>query len=110
MALLFLLLKGDRSNLYLNDAKVIIYQNIILAILLIAVFIYMNNKNNMKQFKIENSLLCIIIGMGLGTISSFLSIGGGTVNVCVLTLFFSMNAKEAAVNYGNFISCIIKYI
>ncbi len=70
----------------------------------------MNNKNNMKQFKIENSLLCIIIGMGLGTISSFLSIGGGTVNVCVLTLFFSMNAKEAAVNYGNFISCIIKYI
>lgn len=81
-----------------NDAKVIMYQNIILAILLIAVFIYMNNKNNMKQFKIENSLLCIIIGMGLGTISSFLSIGGGPVNVCVLTLFFSMNTKEAAVN------------
>ena len=36
--------------------------------------------------------------MGLGTISSFLSIGGGPVNVCVLNLFFSMNAKEAAVN------------
>ena len=81
-----------------NDAKVIMYQNIILAILLIAVFIYMNNKNNMKQFKIENSLLCIIIGIGLGTISSFLSIGGGPVNVCVLTLFFSMNTKEATVN------------
>lgn len=85
-------------NVINNDAKVIMYQNIILAILLIAVFIYMNNKKSMKQFKIEKSMLCIFIGIALGTISSFLSIGGGPVNVCVLTLFFSMGTKEAAVN------------
>lgn len=81
-----------------NDAKVIMYQNIILAVLLIIVFVYMNNKANMKQFKIEESLVCILIGIVLGTISSFLSIGGGPINVCVLTLCFSMNAKEAAAN------------
>ena len=71
-----------------NDAKVIMYQNTVLAILLIAVFIYMNNKNKGEKFKIENSLLCIIIGMGLGTISSFLSIGGGPVNVCVFIFLY----------------------
>lgn len=81
-----------------NDAKVIMYQNIILAVLLIIVFVYMNNKANMKQFKIEESLVCILIGIVLGTISSFLSIGGGPINVCVLTLCFSMNAKESAAN------------
>ena len=34
----------------------------------------------------------------MGMVSSFLSIGGGLINVCMLTIFFSMNTKEAAVN------------
>mgnify|MGYP003291351861 FL=1 len=33
----------------------------------------------------------------LGYIASFLGIGGGPINVAVLTLFFSMNVKESAV-------------
>lgn len=52
----------------------------------------------MKTLKVDNGLACILIGAMLGTISSFLSIGGGPVNVCVLVMFFSMNTKEAAVN------------
>ena len=58
----------------------------------------MNNKNKFKSYKVENSFACIIIGLFLGLIASFLSIGGGPLNVCVLTIFFSMAPKEAAVN------------
>lgn len=81
------------------DANLItIVQNTVLAILLILVFIYMNNKNRFKSYKVDNSFACIIIGLFLGLIASFLSIGGGPINVCVLTIFFSMTPKEAAVN------------
>ncbi|MPQ44881.1 sulfite exporter TauE/SafE family protein, partial [Clostridium tarantellae] len=85
-------------NFLQNDILVTIIQNFILAILLILTYIYMNNKEKMKSFCIQNSIACIFIGVMLGFISSFLSIGGGPVNVCVLTIFFSMNTKEAAIN------------
>ena len=39
---------------------------------------------------------CILIGISLGILSSFLGIGGGPVNLVVLFLFFSMSTKEAA--------------
>lgn len=83
---------------FINQTTVTITQNLVLAILLILVYIYMNNKNKFKSYHIENSLACMIIGVVLGSIASFLSIGGGPINVCVLTIFFSMNTKEAAVN------------
>ena len=77
---------------------VTIIQNSILAILLILIYIYMNNNDKFKSFHIENSLACISIGLLLGFIASFLSIGGGPINVCILTIFFSMDTKEASVN------------
>lgn len=81
-----------------DSSLITIMQNIILAILLISVFFYMNKKDKFKSYKVENSIACICVGLFLGLISSFLSIGGGPINVCVLTLFFSMTPKEAAVN------------
>lgn len=39
---------------------------------------------------------CILIGISLGILSSFLGIGGGPVNLVVLFFFFSMSTKEAA--------------
>jgi len=77
---------------------VTIVQNMSLAILLILIFIYMNNKNKFKSFKVKNGILCILVGLLLGFMSSFLSIGGGPINICILTIFFSMSPKEAAVN------------
>ena len=38
------------------------------------------------------------IGLVLGVLSSFLGIGGGPMNLAVLSYFFSMNAKDAATN------------
>ncbi|MEG0297705.1 MAG: sulfite exporter TauE/SafE family protein [Clostridium sp.] len=77
---------------------VMIVQNGTLAALLILIYIYMNNKSKFKSYNVQNSIVCLIIGVVLGLVASFLSIGGGPINVCILTIFFSMEAKEAAVN------------
>lgn len=66
-----------------------------LAILLTAVSIYV--AKDRKSFRIKNNFAIVIVGLSLGFIASFLGIGGGPINVAVLTLFFSMNVKESAV-------------
>ncbi|ELC8429423.1 sulfite exporter TauE/SafE family protein, partial [Clostridium perfringens] len=71
-------------------------QSGILALLLIFVYIYMNNKEKFKSYKIDNFILSTIIGIFLGLIAAFLGIGGGPINVAFLTIFFSMEAKNAA--------------
>ena len=82
----------------INQTLITTIQNFILAILLILVYIYMNNRNKFKSYHVENIFACSLIGLFLGLIASFLSIGGGPINVCILTIFFSMGTKEAAVN------------
>lgn len=71
-------------------------QSGILALLLIFVYIYMNNKEKFKSYKIDNFILSTIIGIFLGLIAAFLGIGGEPINVAFLTIFFSMEAKNAA--------------
>ena len=76
------------------------YIGLIQAILLLTVnvlvMIYVLNKNRIKTLSVENSLLCMLIGLTLGAISAFLGIGGGPINIAVLYYFFSMNSKDAA--------------
>lgn len=85
-------------NIVSNNTLIKIIQNSILAILLLFVYIYMNNKDKFKRYNLKKDVYCLLVGVALGLISSFLSIGGGPINVCVLTLCFSMTPKEAAVN------------
>lgn len=73
-------------------------QSIIIIILLISVFLYMINKDNIKSYKINNILAIGLLGLFLGAISAFLGIGGGPINVAAFTILFSMTANEAARN------------
>jgi uncharacterized membrane protein YfcA len=41
--------------------------------------------------------MILLVGLFLGTISSFIGIGGGPLNVAVFILFFSCTIKQAAV-------------
>lgn len=84
------------DNINPNIVKMV--QNGILAVLLIGIYIYMNNRKRFKSYNVQNTIACFIIGIFLGLIASFLSIGGGPINVCVLTIFFSMEPKVAAIN------------
>ena len=52
----------------------------------------------MKTRRVENLLVCVLIGLVLGVMSSFLGIGGGPINLVVLFYFFSMDTKTAAQN------------
>ncbi|MGN0523125.1 MAG: sulfite exporter TauE/SafE family protein [Eubacterium sp.] len=71
-------------------------QGIILGILLVLAVAYINFKNA-KSFCIKNPIGIILVGFSLGTIASFLGVGGGPINVAFLVLFFSMTMKEAAI-------------
>lgn len=66
-----------------------------LAFLLTAVSIYVGKCK--FSFRIKNKFAIFAVGLVLGFLASFLGIGGGPINVAVLTLFFSMNVKESAV-------------
>ena len=46
----------------------------------------------------KHPLACVVIGLALGMMSSFMGIGGGPFNLVVLSYFFSMGTKEAAQN------------
>ena len=70
-------------------------QAYILAVLLTAVSIYVGKCS--FSFKIKNKAAIMAVGLALGFMASFLGIGGGPINVAVLTLFFSMNVKDSAV-------------
>ncbi len=57
--------------------------------------IYTLKAKNIKTKKTTNPLVCAIIGLVLGLMSSFMGIGGGPFNLAVLSYFFSMETKEA---------------
>lgn len=69
-----------------------------LLVVTLGTLIYTIYKSKIKTYKIESILLCIVIGLLLGIMSSFLGIGGGPINLVVLFFFFSMSTKVAAEN------------
>ncbi len=75
--------------------KVRCIQAFLLAGLITAVSIYVGKIK--FSFNIKNNFAVCFVGLLLGFTASFLGIGGGPINVAVLTLFFSMNVKESAV-------------
>lgn len=81
-----------------NDNKVGAIQAFVLIIITIATLIYLRNTERIETIKVENAYLCILIGLSLGLVSAFLGIGGGPINLVILSYFFSMKTKIAAVN------------
>ncbi len=73
-------------------------QAICLTLITTCVFLYVCGRDRLKSFHVEAPMACVAIGILLGVISSFLGIGGGTSNVMILFLCFSMDAKTAAKN------------
>ncbi len=90
------------SGLFTDKDLVGAVQATCLLFLTIGTIIYTLKKNNIRTKHTTNALLCIVIGFALGILSSFLSIGGGPINLVILYFFFSMTTKEAA-QYSLFI-------
>lgn len=79
-----------------NDAFVGLVQNIIMVILTGAVFIYTLKKANIKTKNFKNPVFSLTVGLFLGILSSFLGIGGGPINLMVLSYLFSLDTKSSA--------------
>lgn len=81
-----------------GEAPVGLTQSILLAIVTLLTLVYILNKRHIRTNTVSHPLVCILIGSALGMMSSFLGIGGGPINLCVLYYFFSMDTKKAASN------------
>ena len=73
-------------------------QAIALGIITLGTLLYTVNKSRIRTRTTSNKLVCLVIGLLLGIMSSFLGIGGGPINLVVLGYFFSMDTKTAAAN------------
>jgi len=73
-------------------------QAAILIIITIGTLIYTIKADKIKTHHIEHAAPCMAIGLVLGLISAFLGIGGGPINIVMLSFFFSMGTKQAAAN------------
>lgn len=84
--------------MFANPNTVGAVQAICLALLTIGTLIYTIYKGRIQTKAITNAWVCLIIGLALGILSSFLGIGGGPFNLVILFYFFSMDTKTAAQN------------
>lgn len=71
-------------------------QNELLLISLILILLYSIFNSKFRTFKIRSNISIFTIGFILGIISIFLGIGGGPLNILLLTLFFSYDQRESA--------------
>ena len=86
------------SALSENKNQVGAIQAACLMIVTVGTLVYTIYKNRIRTYEIKNAVVCILIGIFLGILSSFLGIGGGPINLVVLYFFFSMTTKTAAEN------------
>ncbi len=82
----------------MGGTTVMIAQQTMMIILTLAVLFYTLRKARIKTLQVSNSVACLLIGFLLGVLSAFLGIGGGPINLMILSFFFSMDSKTAALN------------
>lgn len=84
------------SALTASDAVIRIVQNSILLVLIVFVVIYMKNDSK-KSLERTEWYFAAVTGLLLGCVSAFLGIGGGPINVAVITLVFGLGIKTAVI-------------
>lgn len=86
------------SNAFSDKEMVGAVQALCLLAATLITLAYTMKKDVITTYQVKHKGICIIIGLCLGILSSFLGIGGGPVNLVVLYYFFSMDTKTAAAN------------
>ena len=85
-------------NFMKNDGLITTIQAGILAALMLIIFLLVKNNQRIKTYNLKNIAVILIVGFGLGMLSSFLGIGGGPLNIAILAWLFSMNTRDATIN------------
>ena len=84
-----------------SNSGVTILQNIILAVLVALIFVYLKYKEKLPSLNLASNkagaVPAVVAGLTLGVVSSFLGIGGGPINVPVIIFCFGFSVKKAAI-------------
>lgn len=80
-----------------EDNMVKVIQALLLGVTLVLILLYTLQKDKVKHYQIKNVCMTFLVGLFLGSISVFLGIGGGPMNVALLMLLFSYSMKDATV-------------
>lgn len=78
-----------------DDLLVKTIQSSILAFTLLVIIVYRINERRIKTHFLKNPIGVFLVGISLGTISIFLGIGGGPLNIIILSYLFSFEVKES---------------
>lgn len=81
-----------------NASMVTAIQSLILCLLTMAVMVYMRIKHRLRPIGIQSSPMCLVLGLSLGVMSSFLGIGGGPINIAAISFFLAMDARTTAIH------------
>lgn len=81
----------------LENGQVKLIQSTLLMITLLFILFYTCNKSKFKHYQLKNIFSFVLVGIFLGTISVFLGIGGGPLNVASMLILFSYSMKQAAI-------------
>ncbi len=73
-----------------------LFQSSMLFSLNVSIYFYLKVRSSVKTKEISSLGLSLLIGIMLGTLSSFLGIGGGSINIVVLHFFYSTSPKVTA--------------
>ncbi|MDA3958894.1 sulfite exporter TauE/SafE family protein [Oceanispirochaeta sp.] len=89
----------DVIRLGFGDDRIIgISQSTLLLLLTFSVFIFTFFKDKITPRHKDSILFTLFTGFLLGSLASFLGIGGGPINLAILYFIFSMDSKTAALN------------
>lgn len=78
-----------------EDYLITVIQNVLLLIIIAVIFVYMLNKDKIKTLDLEGIVPSVMVGIGLGIVSTFLGIGGGPINVAMIIFVFGYSTKLA---------------
>ena len=81
---------------WLNPNSVGFIQSVILIIITIIIAFYNKYKYKIKMVHLKSSISVMILGLIMGIMSSFLGIGGGPINIALISYFLSLDSKTTA--------------
>ncbi len=77
-----------------SGSEIDFLQTIFLLLLNLSVLFYLVFKRRINTLNVKNPFFTLFLGFILGTIASFLGIGGGPINIAALHYFYTMPTKE----------------
>jgi len=66
-----------------------------IVVLICSLILTVKSADGKLRFEIKSKLLSLALGIVLGTVATFLGIGGGPINVPIMIILFGLNIKDA---------------